>query len=146
MRLAGRCEAGRFLAGMNIMNRINRHSGIRAFGRSGFTLIELLVAVMIIGEVDDTTNLSTGVWYFVFAAYDKPNNLLKISVNNGTVQTTSWTTGFAANAARPFQFGSLVGNSNYLDAALDEWGIWNVFLAPSRVTALYAAGSGFQPV
>lgn len=81
---------------------------------------------------------STATWYFVVGIHDSSSNLLKISVNNGTLDTsaaTGVTTGAAVAAI------GMRGTVNLWDGRIDELGIWQRVLSASEITTLYNAGN-----
>jgi hypothetical protein len=87
---------------------------------------------------------SLSTWYFVVAFHDSVNNLLGISVNNGTVDTTPYSTGVFAGTAL-FGIGcwtDFPNTSEFWDGLIDEVAIYKRLLAPSEQTALYNNGFG----
>lgn len=86
--------------------------------------------------------VTTGTWYFVHAYHDSANNLIGISVNNGTADTASHSTGcFDGNST--FYLGSINnGALSFFDGLLDEWGVWKKLLSAQEVTDLYNGGNG----
>lgn len=46
------------------------------------------------------------------------------------------------NGGSQFQIGAMAGPANYLDAVVDEVGVWNRVLTSSEVTDLYNSGAG----
>jgi hypothetical protein len=97
------------------------------------------------GGVEATTfgAVSTATWYFVVAQHDSVNNLLKISVNDGTMDTSAYSAGVGDGAA-DFNIGrrSYPGFADHFDGILDEIGIWKRMLSSAEITELYNAGSG----
>lgn len=86
---------------------------------------------------------SLGVWYLLIVQHDSVNNLISISVNNGTENTTSYTTGVWAGS-QPWTIG---GNTVFLQTF--DGLIGPVHFIKGRnwtadeLTLLYAAGSGW---
>lgn len=66
---------------------------------------------------------ATGTWYMVNAWHDAANNLIGISVNAGTPNTTSWSSGVAAGKTAAFVVG-VQGVSN--DHSLSQFNPYNV--------------------
>lgn len=93
------------------------------------------------GEVSSGSSLSTATWYFVVFHHDSVNNQLAISVNGGTLQTTSWSLG-VDDSAFPFCLGASVGQSLWWDGLIDEVGFWKRVLTSGERTQLYNGGSG----
>lgn len=86
---------------------------------------------------------STGTWYLIHAWHDATGNLIGISVNAGTADTTSHSGG-VLNGASDFNLGALESPSdgNALDGLLDEVAIWKRVLSGAERTELYNSGSG----
>jgi len=84
--------------------------------------------------------IPVNTWCFIFAAHDSVNNLIKISVNNGTVQTTAYSTG-VIDSASDFRIGANLSGF-YVDGAIDEVGLWKKVLSAAEITELYNAGAG----
>lgn len=82
---------------------------------------------------------TTATWYFVVAWHDSVNNLIGISVNAGTANTTAWTTG-VKDSTQPFLIGG--GSSLPMDGRIDEVGIWKRVLSGAEITELYNGGTG----
>jgi hypothetical protein len=87
---------------------------------------------------------TTGVWYFVYVFHDAANNLIGISVNDGTVNTVAHTTG-VHNSTGAFTIGA-TANTFFFDGAIDEVCLWNSrILTTAEVTEAYNAGlNGLQ--
>jgi hypothetical protein len=85
---------------------------------------------------------STGTWYHVVAWHDSVNNLVGISVNGGTADTTAHATG-SINGTAAFTVGvRLDPAADYWDGLIDEVGFWKRVLTSSERTELYNAGNG----
>ncbi len=83
---------------------------------------------------------SLATWYFVVAWHDSVNNTLNIQVNNGTVDSVSYSSG-VFNSAANFYIGKH-GNGEFWDGRIDEALFYKrVLTAPER-TQLFAGGSG----
>ncbi len=93
------------------------------------------------GRVDFNSvgTVTLNAWSFVVAWHDSVNNLIGISVDNGTPTTAARTTGIYAGAA-PFRIGSLA--SNMYIGTIGPVAMWKRVLSSTDITALYAAGAG----
>jgi hypothetical protein len=89
-------------------------------------------------------SLSLNTWYFCYFYHDAGNNQLGVSVNNGTVDTQSWSNG--TYNAEDGQFNLGIANNfdpiEPYDGRMDETAIWGRVLTSSEVTELYNSGSG----
>lgn len=82
-------------------------------------------------------------WYFVAAWYDKTNSLLKISVNNGTANSSAASLN-VQNTVSALEFGRAPGGASYWDGRLDAWGYWTRTLSSTELGYLYNAGAGCE--
>ncbi|MBL1193221.1 MAG: hypothetical protein D8M60_02595 [Chloroflexi bacterium] len=87
--------------------------------------------------------LSAGQWYFVYVYHDADNDEIGISINDGTVDTASFSAG-VKDSDSPMLVGALRSDLWYFDGQIDELGIWNRTLTASEVSALYSTGDGLQ--
>ena len=85
---------------------------------------------------------STDTWYYIVAWHDSVNNTINIQVNNGTVDSKSYTSGVFDGTA-VFHLGSW-GTFSYLDGQLDQVGFWKRTLTSLERTLLYNNGSGLS--
>jgi hypothetical protein len=85
---------------------------------------------------------STAVWYYIIAWHDSAANTLNISVNDGAVDSISFSGG-VYDGAGVFRIG---GNafSQYFDGVIDEVGFWKRKLTEEERTALYNSGNGLS--
>lgn len=87
---------------------------------------------------------STGTWYCLHMWHDATNNQIGISVNAGTPDTQSYSSG-VLNSTSPFTIGA-VSNSgsptSFFDGMIDEVGIWKRVLSSAERTELYNSGNG----
>lgn len=83
---------------------------------------------------------STGTWYFVVGWHDAAANTVNISVNDGTVNSVSYTFG-SHDGQSAFRIGGTGAVSN-MDGLIDEVGFWKRVLTASERTQLYNAGAG----
>ena len=97
---------------------------------------------------------SSGTWYFVCAWHDAANNQIGISVNNGTANTASYSSGIYAGSC-PLQLGTIyVSGSPYGDYLLNgRMGpvmMWKSapggggVLTSTQRTVLYNSGNGLS--
>ncbi len=98
------------------------------------------------GSVVATANTlgspSTATWYLVIAWHDSVNNLVGISVNAGTADTTSWSSG-VSDGTSVFNIGTVINNTSFdFDGRIDEVGFWKKVLTGAERTELYNAGAG----
>ena len=85
---------------------------------------------------------SATTWYFIYAQHDSTGLEIGISVNNGTLDTNTYT-GVPNNNAERFQTGRLSPQFPvFLDGMTDELGFWNRPLTSPELAALYNGGSG----
>lgn len=86
--------------------------------------------------------VTTGTWYFVVAWHDSAANQIGISVNAGTADTASHSTG-PNDTAKGFaigRYGEL--SAQYWDGLIDEVGFWKRVLTGAERTELYNGGAG----
>lgn len=100
-----------------------------------------------VGLVDDTTVLSTGVWYLVIAWHDAVANTVSIVVNNEAVLSSA-STGVPNDGAAPFRIGS--HTYAYFDGRIGPTMFWKSapggggVLTAAQRTALYNGGAGLR--
>lgn len=90
------------------------------------------------------TNPSTATWYQVLMWHDSVNNLIGISVNNGTPVTTAHSGGIR-DSAMSFQIGASERagtQSLYWDGLIAKARIWKRVLTSDERTWLYNGGTG----
>lgn len=78
-------------------------------------------------------------WYFLMAKYDLAN--LSISVNNGTVDSTAYTSDIR-DAAGLFRIGGYLNAS--WNGRIDQVGFWKRALSADEITQLYNGGNGLS--
>lgn len=88
--------------------------------------------------------LATGTAVFVAAWHDAAANTLNIQVNNGTVDSTSYSLGVLDSTGRFVVGARNDGAAAFFDGRLDAWGVWRRVLTASERTRLYRAGNGWQ--
>lgn len=93
------------------------------------------------GGVNDTTALTLNTWYYLVAWHDATANTLNIQMNNGTVNSSSWSAG-VFDSVSPFVMGSREVGQLPWNGLSDEWGFWKRVLTADERTWLYNSGSG----
>ncbi len=86
---------------------------------------------------------STGTWYLVVAWHDSVTNTINIQVNNGTVDSTSYTAG-SYDSSGTFRIGGQAHTAYFMDGRIDGVAIWNRILTSSERSDLYNAGAGWD--
>jgi hypothetical protein len=87
---------------------------------------------------------STGVWYFLVGFVDLDNDIIGISVNDGTVDTAAYTASSVFDGTAPFEIGRLGSSDNIFDGDIDAVGLWSRRLSTGEITALYNGGTGLE--
>jgi len=85
----------------------------------------------------------TGNWHFVMCQYDNSTGNIKMSVDDGAVETVH-SGGNLTNTDTPSDklvIGDQVTGGNDLDGDLDEMSIWNRILTTAEITAIYDANN-----
>ncbi len=86
--------------------------------------------------------LSTGTWYFIVVWHDATADTVNIQVNNGAVDSASYTFG-GADTAGAFWMGNQVAAATRLwDGMIDEVGFWKRTLTATERQNLYNSGNG----
>lgn len=85
--------------------------------------------------------LSTATWYFVSWGHSASANDIWISINAGTPNTTSTSTGVMDATAGEFQIGASSTQSLYWDGLIDEFAFFKRDIRADLVT-FYNAGAG----
>jgi hypothetical protein len=103
------------------------------------------------GQTSVTVSASTygspsiGDWYFLVGLYNIDNGLIYIQVNDGALDSESFTTGGIYDGGANFQIGSRSSSenpSNHFDGRIDEVGVWKRIINSSERTFLYSSGAG----
>lgn len=87
---------------------------------------------------------STGVWYYVAAGHNAVSNDIWISVNGGTPDTLSHTTGVFSGSA-DFLISGIRNNaalSSSWDGLIENVNLWKTDIRGAKLAALYNGGSG----
>lgn len=96
-------------------------------------------------KADSFGSPSASTWYFIRVFYDHVNDVAGIQVNNGPIDTTSFSGGFFQSGAK-FRMGNFIGSSgtnvNKLNGDLDAAGVWTRLLTDLEVGLLYNDGAG----
>lgn len=82
---------------------------------------------------------ATGTWHFVVGSHDSVNDVLSISVNAGTADTTAYTFG-SYDGAVAFRIGSDGGR--FLNGLADSVAVWKKVLTSAEISRLYNGGVG----
>lgn len=85
---------------------------------------------------------STATWYFVVGWHDSVANTINIQVNNGAVDSTSYSSGVIDSAERFTMGANRTVPANFLNGKIDEAGVWKRILTSAERTALYNSGNG----
>lgn len=118
--------------------------------RSSILNLDTGVIYYNISDNGTTNNYATGpavsvdTWYFFVCGHDAGNNQIFLQINNGTNNTTSWTTG-AFDSGAPFAFGAGFAAGvpyKFFNGRLDQVGFWKRMLTTDERTWLYNAGAG----
>lgn len=95
-------------------------------------------------SADNLGSPAVGIWYFVVVWHDSVNNLMGISVNDGTPNTQAYSNGVFAGAG-PFMVGADEASTTYFwDGLIDQVGFWKRVLTAAEITQLYNSGSGLS--
>lgn len=112
---------------------------------SGVTTLQVMVSSAGTAATQVTVTSSAtptaGSWFFVVIWHDSTANTINIQVNNGTVDSTSHSTG-SFDGTGPFSIGSFGGFANRFDGLIDEVGFWKRVLTSQERTDLYNSGAG----
>lgn len=82
----------------------------------------------------------TNEWMFVVAEHNSVTNLITIQINNGTINSTSYSDG-SGNKGYPFYLGG-EGAGFQCNGTLDEWGYYKRILTTAEKNYLYNNGQG----
>ncbi len=96
------------------------------------------------GELAHTGTLTVSTWYFIACGYDNDTAVVWISVNNGTVETLSYSLGIASKASISTCY---IGRSHstgdfYMNGRIARMGVWKRHLTAAEITYLYNSGIG----
>jgi len=85
--------------------------------------------------------LLTGTWYFVVARHSATLNQIDISVNAGTPNTASFSSGVFAGSS-PFRIGALGTGGNPFVGAVDLVSYYKKYLTNDEIAQHYNSGNG----
>jgi hypothetical protein len=86
---------------------------------------------------------SLSTWYYIIAWHDSTANTINIQVNNGTVDSTSYSSGVFGSTSI-LAIGASSAPAGYIDGRIDEVGFWKKVLTSGERTLLYNSGAGCQ--
>jgi len=96
-------------------------------------------------NADTLGSPSTGTWYFIVAWHDSVADTVNISVNNGAVDSASYSSG-SFNSTFEFTLGTYsVFHTNFQDGRIAGVGFWKKVLSATERTNLYNSGNGSAP-
>lgn len=86
---------------------------------------------------------STSTWYMIYCANNSTRNILQISVNNGTIDSGSHTSGCNDNISN-FRIGKAEGDAAYWNGVIDAVMVFSDTLTSTELTWLYNGGDARQ--
>jgi len=84
---------------------------------------------------------STAAWIFIIAWHDSSANTINIKVNNGTANSSSYSSGVNDDTS-PFVLGATNTGAGFMDGRIDQVGVWKRVLTADEQTFLYNSGNG----
>lgn len=84
--------------------------------------------------------IPNNTWHFVVLSHDAVNNILSLSVDNGTPNTVSYDRGIWPTGTAPLRFGGDGAGSSSSDRHLQRWGFWKRLLTTTEISSLYLNG------
>lgn len=84
---------------------------------------------------------SVNTWYFICAIHDAVNDTISIQVNNGTVDSATYSSG-VADGPSDFNIGSNV--AAFFDGRIADVGFWKKVLTTTEKTQLFNSGRGLD--
>lgn len=95
-------------------------------------------------ELVYSTTLSATTWYHVAMGYDGSDTGAEMwmTINDGTVQTLSDSTGPTVASAGVFGFGNVENNVIYMTGRTDLDAFWSRRITAAEITRLYNSGAG----
>lgn len=94
-------------------------------------------------QCKNTATINTGSWYHLVCWHDSVNDVIGLTVNNGTPVLVAIPDGLQI-ATGPFQIGAASGQSIFWDGLIDEFGYWSRVLTDAERTLLYNSGNGLS--
>jgi hypothetical protein len=110
----------------------------KIFYNTSISKFDAAIGGTVLGGAGSTP--STGTWYFLVMQHDSVNDLISLSVNNGTPATVSYSGG-SPSGTSIFSIGSY-GGYLYWNGDIDSTGYWKRKLSGTEITTLYNAGAG----
>jgi len=92
-------------------------------------------------DADNFGAISTGAWHFIVVEHDKDANTITIQVNNGTVDSTAYSSGLI-DLASAFNIGADGSGTGPWDGRINSVGFWKRRLSSIEKTFLYNSGNG----
>lgn len=93
-------------------------------------------------QVNTTATLSVSTWYFCVGWHDSVNNLIKCTLNDGTVASNTWANTIQ-DSTEDFRIGTTgAGAGRLMNGRVDEVAFWKRLLTAGEITDLYNAGAG----
>lgn len=116
---------------------------LKVSGTNSFVRFRVFANASTSGFVNSSVNpLATGTWYLLVAWHDSVNNTVNIQINNGTVDSTSYSSGGNDSITR-FDIGlSHQDGSSFWNGRIDETGFWKRVLTAQERADLYNSGAG----
>jgi len=94
-------------------------------------------------NADNLGSPSLATWYFIVAWHDATANTINIQVNDGTVDSVSFTAG-SYDGTGTFYLGANNDGGKEWDGLLDSWSVWKRVLTAQERTDLYNGGAGLD--
>lgn len=92
------------------------------------------------GQAGPSGAVSLSAWHFVVGWHDSVANTVNLQVDNGTVFSTSYSSG-SIDTVNAFRLGASA-STQFLNGSLDEVGFWRRILTAGERTSLWNAGAG----
>lgn len=92
-------------------------------------------------NIQHTTALSTGVWYFFCARWDDATDQLYLTLDGGSAQSSGSSVSTLADNASPIVLGGTMTGGSYYDGLQDEVCLFNTLLSTDNIEWLYNGGS-----
>jgi hypothetical protein len=93
-------------------------------------------------NADSLGSPALDTWYYVVAWHDAANNTMNIQVNNGSIDSMTWTSGVFDGTSKLY-VGAYT-DANVISGRVDAIGLWKRILTPLERTELYKFGRGIE--